>query len=113
MPSTENRLDTVAMTRRNLRYAALYRSVALVLKIGVAAALVLLAAGLLVNGIAGGASAAELMNSGILVLLAAPALVVLVVAGFSIRLNDWVGLTASLVIISVLIVSLVLAFVTG
>ncbi|MEW6141974.1 MAG: hypothetical protein AB1597_02310 [Chloroflexota bacterium] len=109
----ENQLDTIAMTRRNMRYAALYRSVKLVLEIGVAAALVLLAAGLVVNAFAGGAAPTAVMTLGVLVLLATPVLAVLVVAGFSIRLHDWVGLTASSVIIGVLIVSLVLALGIG
>jgi len=96
------------MTARNRQYAALYRTVTLVLGTGVVLALVLLAAGLVVNAFSIGAAAA-LMTSGIMALLATPALAVLVTAVFSIRLGDRWTLAASLVILAVLAASLLLA----
>lgn len=97
------------MTGRNWRYAVLYRAVVLVLEAGVAVALALLAAGLAMNAFAGGAGAAAVMTSGILALLATPALVVLIIAVFLIILRDWWCLAASLAVLAVLAVSLVLA----
>lgn len=100
--------DASAMTRRNRRYAALYRSLTLVMEAGVAAALALLAAGLVMNVFSGGVAAA-VMTAGILVLLATPVLAVLVAVVFFAILRDRWCLAASLVIFAVLAASLVLA----
>jgi len=96
------------MTRRNRRYAALYRSVTLVMEAGVAAALALLTVGLVMKAVAG-AAAAAVMTAGIMALLATPALAVLVAVVFFVILRDGWCLSASLVIFGVLTASLVLA----